>query len=425
MATRFLSLLFCLLLSGFGAEASQSESHPNPPPMSSVPAAWLGTASGHDMLWLSRSGRSWRADVHQVQLLEQDIEVDEDAIQMLPFDAPVAWAGTLVEPWSRHGHHGGHHARNARWHGPPGMRVVFDPECLDSIAAYLAERVADATPRNSRVRLDDLQISLSRHRVEVEVDPDQGMFYVSGWVTFQARDGESRRGARRGFYAFHLTGEMQEPADDPVPEPEPAIRVLLLGDNGSEGQVEAALLDAGYEVTTFARYADWDGVTPDVMDFDVAIYLDGFEYGVGLTPAADAALAAFVADGGGLVRTEWSLWSGLVNPMTDPLMPLTYAGGFRYGTTVATDWTVVLPGHPLAAGLDPSWRDLGDYSLATPLPTATVAVESHDGWPLVTVDSSNGGPVIHINHALTYRGFALDPNVLQLFVNAAAFGAGR
>jgi hypothetical protein len=299
------------------------------------------------------------------------------------------------------------------------MHVVLEPASLDALADFLASRIARAS-QGSSIDPSDLSIAIKRHRVEIELHPEDGRFFLSAIAKFIVhRDDPHLAGL--GVYAFYLSGDMQEPADEPVGP----LQVLLLGDGGSETQVETALVNAGYEVTTIPRYVDWDGVAPNVADFDVVIYLDGKEFGMGLVPAADAALADFVAAGGGLVRTEWSVWAGLVNPLTDPLLPLTYAGFYRYGTSRATDWTVVLPGHPLAAGVDPVWRDLGDYSLATPDATATVVVETDDGWPLVTTGSDAGGTVVHINHALTYRGFNLDPNVLQLFVNAAAFAGGR
>jgi hypothetical protein len=151
----------------------------------------------------------------------------------------------------------------------------------------------------------------------------------------------------------------------------------------------------------------------------VVVYLDGIEYGNGLDPQADAALAEFVANGGGLIRTEWSVWAGTVNPQTDPLTPLTYAGQYKYGT----GWQVLLPDHPLAKDVPDLWWATNGYSYGDPVPGATVVIESDAGWPLMTYRSDTGGTVVHINHDLLFKADVLEPNLLQLFVNAVEFAS--
>lgn len=87
-----------------------------------------------------------------------------------------------------------------------------------------------------------------------------------------------------------------------------AVNILLLGDDNAEGQVQAALEGAGHTVTYAGIYHEWDGVTPAISDFDVVVFLDGYDYGYELQPLAAAALQAFVVQGHRLVMTEWMAW---------------------------------------------------------------------------------------------------------------------
>ena len=197
------------------------------------------------------------------------------------------------------------------------------------------------------------------------------------------------------------------------------IAVLLLGDSGSQGQIETALTGAGYDVTTIVYYGDWNGAIPLPSAFDVVVYLDGVSWGNGLSAEADAALAAFVQGGGGLVRTEWSLFAQGVNPAIDALLPSTYEGSYTYGAT----WTVVDAAHPLAEGLPASFESEAGYSHGTATGDTTVVVDDGLGNPLAAVRNDVGGSVVHINHDLLDTVPTIEPPVLQLFVNAVALAA--
>jgi len=172
-------------------------------------------------------------------------------------------------------------------------------------------------------------------------------------------------------------------------------RVLLLGDAGSEGQVRGALRSAGHDVVYGGLYYEWNGVDPDVDDFDVVVYLDAIDYGYGLLPAADAAVSAFVAAGGGLVITEWSTYDDhhdYLSPGISALMPVTApVGGCDYEST----WHVLDPTHQLAGWLPPAWRDAAGYSIVVPHANATVVIESAGGNPMLTYRTDVGGRVVH------------------------------
>lgn len=206
--------------------------------------------------------------------------------------------------------------------------------------------------------------------------------------------------------------------------PAPAVDVLLLVDAGSEEQVSLALEAAGHVVTDGGLYYLWDGVTPNVADFQFVVLLDGYDYGYDLTPGALAALQGFVADGCGLLVSEWTTYDvyyayksaefGLMLPTESP------AGDYGY----ADDWAVIAPGHPLVAGVPATWTDLAGWSVVTARAGTQVVVEGSTGNPLYAWWRWDGdGAVLHLNHDLTYTTATIEPNALQLIVNAVSFGA--
>ncbi len=201
-----------------------------------------------------------------------------------------------------------------------------------------------------------------------------------------------------------------------------APNVLLLGDAGSEGQVMQALRSADHNVIYGGLYYEWDGVDPDIDAFDVVVYLDGYEYGNEMLPAAEAALSTFVAAGGGLVITEWSAYddySESLSPGVSALMPVTSPeGDYDYGN----DWIVTVdPAHLLSAWLPDQWWDAAGFSYVVAHESATVAIEDTGGNPMLTYRTDTGGTVIHVNHELTYTTERISRNALQVLVNAVEF----
>jgi uncharacterized membrane protein len=203
-----------------------------------------------------------------------------------------------------------------------------------------------------------------------------------------------------------------------------ADNVLLLGDGDAETQVQAALEAAGHTVTYAGIYYDWDGVTPDVSSFDVVVFLNGYDYGYELQPAAAAALQTFVAGGCGLVMGEWTAYdvcSGYKGAIVDSLMPVTMSdcGDYGYGET----WTVDSPGHPLVAGLPASWSDPAGWSTVTPKPGTTVVVSDSLANPMVAYSNASGGTVVYLNHDMTYSTSPISAEAIQLLVNSVEFSS--
>ena len=341
----------------------------------------------------------WASNTREKSELELKVRVDAQRVQISAPGTSHEWGGT----YKAHGK------------GSNKLEVTYDEASMSALTEYVSERVESLHGKRDVLGGGLHQVSIVDCDVSVKLDPQRRTFDVKGKIRFETTH-SGRNKPERGSFHFSGKGDAEE---DPgtVPEDPKSTRVLLLGDLGSETQVETALRDAGHEVTTLARYLEWDGFTPDVTRFDVVVYLDGREYAEGLSLEGDSALAAFVASGGGLIRTEWSVWAGMVNAETDPLLPLTYAGNFEYGPT----WNLVVPGHALAAELPASWTDTNGYSYGTPHPNATVVFESENGHPLLSFRDDTGGTVVHINHDLTYGSAVISPNALQLFVNAVEF----
>jgi len=203
-----------------------------------------------------------------------------------------------------------------------------------------------------------------------------------------------------------------------------ADNVLLLGDDDAETQVQAALEAAGHTVTFAGIYYDWDGVTPAVTDFDVVVFLNGYDYGYALQPAAATALQSFVAGGCGLVMTEWTAYdvcNDYKGAIVANLLPVTMPDCGDYGSV--DTWTVDDPGHPLTAGLPASWTDDAEWSTVVPKAGSVVVVSGTDGNPMVAYSNALGGTVVYLNHDMTYSTSIINANALQLIVNGAEYAS--
>jgi hypothetical protein len=221
-------------------------------------------------------------------------------------------------------------------------------------------------------------------------------------------------------------GESDPEDDGSQPDPQPvstSARVLLLGDDGAELQVQPALEAAGFDVTLVDYYHDWDGVTPDVNDFDVVVLLDGYDYGYELEEAAGDALQAFVAKGCGFVMTEWTVYDVCYEYKTGAivdLIPVTSAPDCDYDDDL--EW-LVTGTHALTSSVPTSWTDEATSSFVDPYPGTIVLMRTPDGVPLLSFSTELGGTVVHLNHTMSYYPSTIEPNALQLMVNAVGFAA--
>jgi hypothetical protein len=186
-----------------------------------------------------------------------------------------------------------------------------------------------------------------------------------------------------------------------------ASYILLLGDDYSETFIAPYLIDEGHEVTSESTYYDWNGNIPS--ETDVIIYLDGYEYDYALGEfgddvAANAAILNFVANGGGLIFTEWNAYDEKKEKVAD-LMPVSYNGEYYYQAT----WQVASgrADHFLVTDLLSTSFVEGDdtkdtYSDVIPRLGTEVVMDDGNGIPLLSFTNKHGGRVIHINDGMAF-----------------------
>jgi hypothetical protein len=224
---------------------------------------------------------------------------------------------------------------------------------------------------------------------------------------------------RNGAYEPELGESDPEDSESepPVPPALNGVRVLLLGDGEGETQVQAALEAADHLVTVVNYYYDWDGVTPDVDDFEIVVLLDGYDYGYELQAAAGTALEAFVTRGCDLLMTEWTAYDveggSKTGPIADLMPVISPSGSYDDGLT----WTVT-GSHPLTDGLPASWYDDADSTYVDPKPGAIVLIRGDDQIPLLTYSTEFGGTTVHLNHTMSYTTSTIEANALQIILNA-------
>lgn len=217
--------------------------------------------------------------------------------------------------------------------------------------------------------------------------------------------------------------------------PAQAANVLILDDNhGTE--VATDLVVAGHSVTSVI-YHDWDGTNPSTTGFDVVLLFEGYEYGHDLnddpTSPAYAALIQFMQNGGVFASTEWLIYDmddGYNLPLA-PYVPFQYTTYTDYN--YSGSYTVLQPGHPLAANLPATWDTIESAdggSCATLKPGAvTVISRSMDyytqdcmvAFALAYIRVGNGVS-IHLNSDLGHEDSEdATPELLQIIRNIVAF----
>lgn len=198
-----------------------------------------------------------------------------------------------------------------------------------------------------------------------------------------------------------------------------AIRVLVLEESSNTTLVDE-LTRQGFAVTRGPTFGTWDGLDPELAGHDVLFWQQGTAWTQTMDSAVQATVANWVAAGGGLVRTEWSIYNYTTfSGPADAILPMESTDNtYTYGAT----WERAIAGHPIGASLTPpyTWDDRG-YTFFTPSPAAEVVWRATDGTPLVTTTRSFGGPVVHVNHDLHYDTEPLTPAEVTLFVDAVAW----
>lgn len=230
--------------------------------------------------------------------------------------------------------------------------------------------------------------------------------------------------------------------------------VLVLDDradasgDGSGVPIIPALIAEGFNVTDGNEYYNYVGV--DFSAFDCVLWLEGRNYGNPLEPDVDAALVAYVAAGGGLIRTGWGLWYHQTrlnvasptppNPLCFAISPVSpapdSAASIGYGQP-NTAWTLRAGPEMLRYGLPDSfvttsWNEIntlrpGAVSLADTVSTG-IYLGSYTGHrvSLLSYTRKHGGCSMHVNDSLKYdTPRVIEAEAMQVLFNAVRFAAQR
>lgn len=199
------------------------------------------------------------------------------------------------------------------------------------------------------------------------------------------------------------------------------IQVLILEEGSGSASVGDMLETLGADIVRGPLFAEWDAVDPGLDDIDSVIWMEGRNYSSDMGAEAQTALADFVADGGGLVRTEWSTYSANEGS-ADVLLPVDAPDSdYEYGNT----WTRVVADHPIGASLDAEFDIEGaGFSVVQADEGSIIVWSGAEDNPLLTVTESFGGRVVHINHDVVYSVDELGPIMDRMFADAAIWAAG-
>lgn len=221
--------------------------------------------------------------------------------------------------------------------------------------------------------------------------------------------------------------------------PAQAANVLLLADDMTPGT--AALIKAfetaGHQVTTVTPEFKWDGYTPSLTGIDVVVHLNGATWVDPLPVSAQQALQAFVENGGAYVGGQWNGFERVKNfqaEMDDLVLQNWGTSSTECSNACKVTYTAVdgHGTHPLLAGLPSSFTFFadghGDYALNEfEYDAPTVLMTTDSRMPGVIVRDFGKGRVVNFSIAPNDGSSETlqDLNILQLYLNAVAWGADK
>lgn len=201
--------------------------------------------------------------------------------------------------------------------------------------------------------------------------------------------------------------------------------VLVMSDGGTELHVVTVLADSGMDTTRGGLWYEDPG--PDLHRYDVVVLLNGEDFYHRMSEATQVRLAQYVADGGGLVVTEWFAYYAGRNRVLAEILPVAKSERFGDGTETLRP----LEDHPLTAGLPAAITTGPDWSWITLVPDtaaakqARVAVRGDAGGPSLVTGVWGGGRVAVWGMAGVYRGDDIwTGDVDRLMARVVAWAAG-
>lgn len=186
----------------------------------------------------------------------------------------------------------------------------------------------------------------------------------------------------------------------------PSTRVLVLGDAGGEDSLIAILRADGLEVTEGPEASEYDG--HDLGRYAAVVLPVGRRYGDTLQTLMATRLMRFVAEGGGLVTTDWlSYYRATTFANVAPLLVSGSRGS--YSVQTSEHYSVMLA-HPVVAGLPASFALPADCAFghtrrdSTHHPDSQMLVHGSVSGAAVVVAPIGAGRVVHWNLAPGYGG---------------------
>ena len=211
------------------------------------------------------------------------------------------------------------------------------------------------------------------------------------------------------------------------------IYVMDSGNTANTNTIEDVLTNAGHTVTIGLPWHQQDGAQ-GLSSYDAVVFLNNFNWNSGsMSAAGQTEILDYVSGGGGIVTSEWFIWSlgaGSRFSMLNPLAPVEPATAFNGATS--TTYTQMTPNPIVNKGLPGSFSfNLGSISgtetVFTPRKGALTFYSSSNGGG---VPGSGGlvgwnfgsGRVISFSTLVGNTELA-DDNYSQLFVNSVEWAA--
>ncbi len=136
------------------------------------------------------------------------------------------------------------------------------------------------------------------------------------------------------------------------------VLVLTTSDLTIDSQWVASLMASGHTVTIGQAWGEFDGSDP-LAGIDVVVLTGSFNWNSwsDMPSAGQTALVDYVANGGGLITTEWTMWRGgdAVSSFAilEPVLP-SEPTGYVFRTVSPVTYTIALADPVMNAGLPSS-----------------------------------------------------------------------
>ncbi len=237
------------------------------------------------------------------------------------------------------------------------------------------------------------------------------------------------RESRRGLPPPVAGGVLLDPPARQTPYSEPVTlhpdrnertaSVLIIGDGGTEVTLQNILLNEGYSVTIVADDWYYDGTNPAPDEYSAVVLVDGPTFGNEMPETGQTALVNYVADGGGLIVSEWITWETSMGryQVLETILPVPYGG-----TASGTETYDVILAHPVTEGVGSGFTVTGGFGYNTAAVGQAVVSGTQCG-DAVTVWDTGAGRIVQFANAGNWDGndpYSV-PEMELLFLNSVAW----